>query len=70
MASNLQKKWVPLAILAAALLVWAGIFAAGAYLEIGADRQRHDIRKPLIVMGSMVIFLSLWGLALWKRARR
>ena len=57
--------WLPLGLLAAALLVWAGFFALGAYLQIGADQPRHDLRKPLIIMGSMAIFLSLWGLALW-----
>jgi membrane protein DedA with SNARE-associated domain len=53
-----------------ALLIWAGFFALGAYLQSGADLPRHDVRKPLIIMGTMAIFLSLWGLALWIRARR
>jgi hypothetical protein len=64
------KIWLPLGLLAAALLVWAGFFALGAYLQIGADQPRHDLRKPLIIMGSMAIFLSLWGMALWIRARK
>jgi hypothetical protein len=65
-----SKNWLPLGLLAAALLVWASFFALGAYLQIGADQPRHDLRKPLIIMGTMAIFLSLWGLALWTRARR
>ena len=65
-----RKLWLPLGVLAAALLVWAGLFALGAYLELGVDRPRHDLRKPLIIMGAMGTFLSLWGLALWARARR
>jgi membrane protein DedA with SNARE-associated domain len=65
-----RKKWLPLAILAAALVVWAGMLALGAYLEWGADRPRHDLRKPLIVLGSMAAFLAFWGIALWRRARR
>ena len=48
-----RKKWLPFAILAVALLLWAGMFALGAYLELGADKPRHDLRKPLIVMGFM-----------------
>jgi hypothetical protein len=64
------KKWRPLALLAVALVVWAGLFAAGAYLEVGVDQPRHDMRKPLIIMGAMAAFLSFWGLALWARARR
>ncbi len=64
------KIWLPLGLLAVALLIWAGFFALGAYLQTGADLPRHDLRKPLIIMGSMAAFLSLWGFALWIRARR
>ena len=48
----------------------AGFFALGAYLQIGVDLPRHDLRKPLIIMGAMAAFLSLWGFALWMRSRR
>jgi membrane protein DedA with SNARE-associated domain len=65
-----RKKWLPLATLAAALLVWAAMFALGAYLEPGADQPRHDFRKPLIVMACMGGFLAFWGIALWRRSRR
>jgi hypothetical protein len=57
-------------MLAAALVVWAAIFALGAYLEWGADKPRHDFRKPLIILGTMAAFLAFWGLALWVRSRR
>ena len=65
-----RKKWLPLAILAVALVVWAGVFALGAYLEPSADKPVHDLRKPLIVMGTMAAFLAFWGIALWRRSRR
>ncbi|MEX2091741.1 MAG: hypothetical protein WD971_03640 [Pirellulales bacterium] len=65
-----RKKWLPFAILAAALVVWAGVFALGAYLEPSADKPVHDFRKPLIVMGTMAAFLAFWGAALWRRSRR
>jgi len=70
MDDNARRRWLPLAVLAAALLVWAGLFALGAYLEPGADLPRRDFRKPLIILGFMAAFLVLWGLALWARARR
>jgi membrane protein DedA with SNARE-associated domain len=70
MNKSRPKIWLPLGVLAAALLIWAVFFALGAYLQIGTDQPRHDLRKPLIIMSTMVIFLSLWGLALWLRARR
>jgi hypothetical protein len=70
MPPSRRKVWLPLAILATALIVWAGLFAAGAYLNLGADRPRHDVRKPLIILGCMAGFLAFWGAALWLRARR
>jgi hypothetical protein len=65
-----RQKWLPLALLASALVVWAVLFAVGAYLEPGADQPRHDFRKPLIILGAMGLFLSFWGLALWLRSAR
>jgi membrane protein DedA with SNARE-associated domain len=65
-----RKKWLPFAILAVALCVWAALFALGAYLEPSADEPRHDWRKPLIVLGCMAGFLAFWGIALWRRSRR
>jgi membrane protein DedA with SNARE-associated domain len=70
MTDERQKIWRPLAILAAALIVWAGLLALGAYLEWGADQPRHDLRKPLVVFGCMAAFVALWGVALWWRAGR
>jgi hypothetical protein len=64
------NSWLPLVVLAAALIIWAGLFAVGSYLELSADQPRHDLRKPLIILASMLTFLSLWGLALWLRKRR
>ncbi len=65
-----NNHWLPFAVLAVALVIWASVFAAGAYLELGADSPRHDFRKPLIILGTMAIVLSLWGFALWNRARK
>jgi uncharacterized membrane protein len=70
MNDNTRKKWLPLGVLAVVLVAWAGMFATGAYLQLGADTPKHDLRKPLIIMGCMAIFLGVWGLALWKRSRR
>jgi len=68
--TSAPKPWLGIALLAAALLLWAGLFAAGAYINLGADRPTHDIRKPLIILGCMAAFLTFWGVALWLRARR
>jgi hypothetical protein len=65
-----RKRWLPLAVLGAALVVWAILLAAGTYLEWGADQPRHDWRKPLIVLGTMTAFLAFWAVALWRRTAR
>jgi membrane protein DedA with SNARE-associated domain len=70
MSDKTRKIWLPLGVLAIALVIWAAFFALGAYLQIGADEPKHDLRKPLIIMSSMTVFLLLWGMALWARARR
>ena len=62
-----RKRWLPMAVLGAALVLWAILLALGTYLEWGADRPRHDWRKPLIVLGTMAAFLAFWGVALWRR---
>jgi len=68
MTSN--KRWLPFAILALALILWAALFAAGSYLEVSADNPRHDLRKPLVILASMATFLGLWAVAIWLRSRR
>jgi hypothetical protein len=68
--SDQRKNWLPFAILAAALVLWAGLLALGSYLEWGADQPRHDLRKPLIIVACMAAFLAFWGVALWRRTRR
>jgi membrane protein DedA with SNARE-associated domain len=70
MNDDQHKRWFPLAILGAALVIWASLLSLGAYLEWGADQPRHDLRKPLIIMACMTAFLAFWGIALWRRARR
>jgi 4-amino-4-deoxy-L-arabinose transferase-like glycosyltransferase len=70
MEKNLRRQSLPLLILGLALVAWAGLFALGAYLELGADRPRYDFRKPIVVLATMALFLGAWGLLLWKRAGR
>ena len=70
MDRNTKFKWLPLLILGLALVIWAGLFALGAYLELGADQPRYDYRKPLVVLTTMALFLGAWVLLLWKRAGR
>lgn len=68
------RRWWPIALIAIVLLVWGGMFALGAYLELGSERPDRDgsraWQKGLIVMGCTLAFLAFWGLALWGRSRR
>src|SRR5690242_2297543 len=68
MLSN--KRWLPFGLLAGALVLWAALFAAGAYFDVSADNPRYDIRKPLIILACMTTFLGLWALAIWLRFGR
>jgi hypothetical protein len=70
MSPSSKNNLRPLAWLAAALLLWAALFAIGAYIKLSPGAVEHDVRKPLIIMASMATFLLLWALALWFRARR
>jgi hypothetical protein len=70
MDRRFRYQWLPLVILLLALVLWAGMFAVGAYLELGADSPRRDFRKPLVVLATMALFLGAWWLLLWKRAGR
>jgi hypothetical protein len=70
MEKNRRSQWLPLMLLGLALVIWAGLFAVGAYLELGADSPRRDFRKPLVVLATMSVFLGVWWLLLWKRAGR
>jgi hypothetical protein len=63
------SRWMFIGLLVA-LLVWAGLLALGAFLQLGADHPRRDLGRPIVVFGSMCVFLALWGWALWLRSQR
>jgi hypothetical protein len=65
-----QRNWLPFVILGVALVLWAGMLAVGAALQISADRPQHDWRRAAIVGGCMAGFLGIWTAALWMRSRR
>ena len=57
---------LPILAIMLALLIWGGLLALGAYLF----RDSFDLRKPLIVMGSVGGFVACWVLLLLVRGRR
>ena len=51
-------------------LVIVGVLAWGLFHAYGAYSFNHDLRRGLIVFGSVLAFLAFWGLLLWNRGRR
>lgn len=57
---------LPLWGLMIALIIWTTVLAAGSFLY----GYREDFRKPLIVIGTMSLFLFVWLALLWFKSRR
>jgi len=73
MSTNNNETWLPVALIAGALLVWMGLLAAGAYwapvglaegVEGGA--KGGDPRKLWVVAATTGGFLLLWGFVLLR----
>ena len=58
------KTWQPLLVLMLALLAW------GLYHAVGTYQTGGDVRKPIIVLACMFVFLGAWGVLLFRRNRR
>ena len=52
------------------VLIILGVLAWGTFHAVGAYYFNHDIRRPLVVLGCTVAFLSFWLLMLRSRSRR
>jgi hypothetical protein len=64
----MKKRW-PFLLIAAVLLAWAGYLALGAALN-ERPGERYALLKPLIILGSMAIFLAFWWLVFAVSAKR
>jgi hypothetical protein len=65
-----RRQWLPLILLATALVVWASFLALGAVLQWGDERRPGSAIKGLAILSGMCVFLAAWGVALWYRSRR
>lgn len=59
-----------LGIVAGALAIWGALLALGAYLGLDPETPDRDVRRMLIVGGSVAAFLAVWLGAVWLRGRR
>lgn len=67
-----NERWLPVLVIAGALLGWMGILAAGAYWAPVGEREGGDFRKLWVVAATTGGFLLLWGLVLlrFNKSRR
>ncbi len=52
------------------LIAWGLLLGLGAYLGLASEMPDRDIRRMLLVGGSVAAFLAVWMTALWLRSRR
>lgn len=65
-----NNRWWPLLAIIAALLIWGGLLALGAYWAPAGEQAGHDRRKLWVVAATTGGFLAMWGVALWLATRR
>ena len=70
MTSNQNKTWLPILLIAGALVAWGAVLGVGAYLEPIGKEAGADWRKSLVLAVTTGGFLLLWGLALAVRAAK
>jgi hypothetical protein len=70
MDAEQRKRWLPLLLLGAALLIWAALLALGAVLQLGDERGAANGLKAIVIFSGMCVFLAAWGTALWFRNQR
>ena len=72
MTTDKKQTWLPVALIAGALLIWMGLLAAGAYwapvglADGGEGPQKGDFRKLWVVSATTGCFLLLWGFVLYR----
>jgi hypothetical protein len=65
-----NNRWGPLLAIVAALVIWGGLLALGAYWAPSGEQAGHDRRKLWVVAATTFGFLAMWGLAIWLGGRR
>jgi hypothetical protein len=55
---------------AGGLAAWGALLALGAFLGLDPETPDYDVRRMLIVGGSVAAFLAVWLGAIWWRGRR
>ncbi len=66
MSTEKNQTWLPVALIAGALIVWMGLLAAGAYWAPVGEGKGGDFRKLWVVAATTGGFLLLWGFVLLR----
>lgn len=66
MSNEKNKIWLPVILIAVAILAWMSILAAGAYWAPNGNGEGGDIRKLWVVVGTTGLFFLLWGFVLYR----
>ncbi len=70
MTSDQNKTWLPIFLIAGALVAWGTLLGVGAYLAPSGKAAGADYRKFLVIAATTGGFLLFWGLALASRAAK
>jgi len=70
MTSDQKKLWLPILLIAGALVAWGTILGVGAYLSPTGKFAGADYRKFLVLAATTGGFLLFWALVLIPRALR
>jgi len=68
MNSDQNKTWLPILLIAGAMVAWGTVLGIGAYLAPTGKEAGADWRKFLVLATTTGGFLLFWGLALAWRA--
>jgi len=64
MSTEKNQTWLPVVLIAGALIVWMGLLAAGAYWAPSGEGEGEDPRKLWVVAATTGGFLLLWAFVL------
>ncbi len=74
MSTDENKKWLPVLVIAATMVLWGVVLATGAYFAPTGESGGQDGRKLLVVAATTGGFLLVWAgvlaISAAKRRRR
>jgi len=66
MTASSDKRDLIIPYIVIGLILWGALLGLGAYVF----RGQHDLRKPLIILACVGVFVGFWGVLLWVNRGR